>query len=296
MFLTDSEFFEQMLSVEDALIDTYVQGGLSADERKKVEEFLLPRQRRAREVDFVKDLINDLAKAVPARDPNPTGGALPSKWNSFLTFFGLGHLGKRFSYVFVLVVIFILALAIWNLVLQNEISRIESKQIALETEDQTLRQQLSAQIEKSQNLEQEVANERDKREQLKQELALLQRSDTSAQSNDTATIFLTANSFLRSGGKLKVVRISPSVSRLQINVEVNKEEKFESYMAVLKSFDGREIWSKNDIDPSQAKTGRITLTLPAKILTNEDYTLTLKGQRDNKEIVDIADYSFRVKK
>ena len=295
-FLTDSEFFEQMLSVEDALIDAYAQGILSTEERRKVEKFLLPRHRRTREVDFVKDLLSDLAKVQPAHDANSILEAHPSRWRSFLTFFGLEHLGKRFSFAFLLLVTLSLALAIWNLILQNKVTQIESKQAAVENEDQILRQQLTTQIEKNQALEQEVANERNKSEQLQQELALLRGPDASAQPNDTATIFLTADSFLRSGGELKLVRISRGVNQLEINLEVNEEDRFVSYIAVLKSFDGREIWSKYDIKPNKTKPGQVSLTLSAKILTNEDYTLSLKGQRDNKDIQDIGDYSFRVKK
>ncbi|HYP29074.1 MAG TPA: hypothetical protein VE262_20355 [Blastocatellia bacterium] len=295
-FLTDNEFFQQMLSVEDALIDAYVQEELSPEDREKVEKFLLPAHRRTREVNFVKDLISDLGKAGFGGDATPSVVEGPSRWNSLLMSLGFRRSRKQFSFALILFAVLGLALTGWNIVLQNRIARLQSKQVELEIEDRRLQQELEKEAEKNQRLSQDVENERIRRERIEQELALQQRPDTAAQPSNIATLFLPANSFLRSGGELKLMRLKPGTTQLNIRIEVNKEDNFKSYSAVLKTFEGRQVWSRDNIGPGRTNPGFISLILPAEILTNQDYTLTLRGHEDGEASTDIGDYSFRIKK
>jgi hypothetical protein len=61
-FLTDNRYFERLCSVEDALIDDYVQGTLSDKACKKIEGFLFCSPCLALEIDFVRGLIRCLSK------------------------------------------------------------------------------------------------------------------------------------------------------------------------------------------------------------------------------------------
>jgi hypothetical protein len=295
-FLNDNEFFEQMLTVEDALIDDYAQGRLSLDDHRKVEQLLLPHDRLAREVGFVKDLLSDLAKARSEAEAKLVSAKPPFKWRSLLIWISFRDSKKQFSFVFLCVVIVSLTLIIWNVVLQNKLSRINSKQVALENERQELQRQFDTEIEKSEQLKQEVEAERSRSERLQGELALAQRSDSLLQPNDTVTAFLYPNSFDRGGGNLKPIHLSRGIKLLKIRIEVSEEDHFRSYNATLKTFDGRDVWSKYNIKPMRTRPGLISLTLPARLLANEDYTLRLQGQTGNNEILDIGDYSFRVNK
>ncbi len=297
-FLTDNEYFEQLLSVEDALIDDYAQGVLNEYERSKVEGLLLTSRRQSHEVDFVKDLIR-FVSAHPADGINTQNSVQverPGKLLS-LSLLRIRNPGKRFSIAAgLLLIVIILGMVIWNLALRSKVGQMETQQAVLEKRDQEFQRQLDEQENNRNAIIRELEDERRKRDQLEQELAALRDSKPVISSNDSAILDLRADSFSRGGGELKVVRITAGLSRLEVRINLDSKSDYKSYGAVIKTFDGREIWSRDRIRPRQANLGRVVLTVPANTFSNDDYILTLRGQTEAGDMVEIGDYSFRVRK
>ena len=298
-FLTDNGYFEQLLSVEDALIDDYAQGVLNEYERSKVEGLLLPSRRQSREVDFVKDLIS-FVSAHPTDGLNTQNSIQverPGKLRSLLALLRIRNHGKRFSIAAALLLIaIILGMVIWNLVLQRKIGQMETQQALLEKRDQEFQRQLDEQENNRDAIVRELEDERRKSDQIEQELAALRESRSVSSSNGVAILELRADSFSRGGGELRVVRIPAELSRLEVRINLGAKGDYKSYGAIIKTFDGREIWSRNQINPRQANLGRVVLTVPANTFSNDDYILTLRGQTEAGDMVEIGDYSFRVRK
>jgi hypothetical protein len=296
-FLTDARFFEQMLSVEEALIDDYVRGQLPESERKKVEEFLQSSRRLEREINLVERLIGDLAKtkSTEIKKTAATRAARPSFWRSLLVFPHIQDSAKRVSFAFLLLLAaFGLGLAIWN---QHKLSQIETKHAELEKRNQELEERLASQGDDNDKLGQRIEEMRRKNDQLEQEVAALNESRSKTSVNDYLTLALTMQAFTRGAGgeELKVVRIGAGTKWLEIKIDTG-ESDFKSYNAKIETFEGRLVWSKDDLKPSRANPGRISITLQASIFSNEDYNLTLKGLRANNSTAEIGYYSFRVKK
>lgn len=298
-FLTDNEYFEQLLSVEDALIDDYAQGVLNEHERSKVEGLLLPSQRQSREVDFVKDLIR-FVSAHPTDGLNTQSSTRVErvgKLRSLPAFLRVRNPGNRFPIAAgLLLIVIILGMVIWNLALQSKVGQMGTRQAALEKRDQELQRQLEEQENNRNATVKELEDERRNRDQLEQELAALRESRSVISSNGVAILDLRTDSFSRGGGELRVVRIAPGLSRLEVRINLGSKGDYKSYGAVIKTFDGREIWSRDQIRPRQANPGRVVLTVPANTFSNDDYILTLKGQTEAGDMVEIGDYSFRVRK
>lgn len=298
-FLTDNEYFEQLRAVEDALFDDYAQGVLNEYERSKVEGLLLSSPRQAREVDFVKDLIG-FVSARPADEINKQNSiqaGRPGKLRSLLTLLRARNLGKRFSFaVALLLIVIVLGMVIWNLSLRSRVGQMETRQAVLEKRDQELQRQIVEQGNNRNAMIRQLEDERRKRDQLEQELAALQEAGPVSSRSDIVVLYLSTASFFRGGGELKVVRITQGLSRLEIRINLGKKGDYKGYSAVIKTFDGREIWSRDMIRPRQANLGRLVLTIPANTFSNDDYTLTLRGQTEAGDMVDIGDYSFRVRK
>ncbi|HST23831.1 MAG TPA: hypothetical protein VLR90_22170 [Blastocatellia bacterium] len=297
-FLNDNEYFEQLLSVEDALIDDYAQGVLTEYERSKVEGLLLHSQRQSREVDFVKDLIG-FVSARPADGLNTQNSIQterPGKLRSLLALLRIRNPGKRFSIAAgLLSIVIILGMVIWNLALRKKVGQMETQQAVLENRDHELQRQLEEQGNKHNATVKELEDERRKRDQLEQELAALQKFRPVNSSNDIAILDFSTDSISRGGGEPKIVSISAGLSRLEVRINLGSKGAYKSYGAVIKTFGGREIWSMDQIKPRQANLGRVVLTMPANIFSNDDYILTLKGQTEAGDMLEIGDYSFRVK-
>lgn len=297
-FLNDNLFFEQMLSVEDALIDAYVQGQLSERESEKVEKFLLFSPKRIREADFVRELIDDLARSKSANANNDASvpEKRPSRWRSLLALLGIENSSLRFSFALIPVLVLSLALAIWNLMLQKRLTRIKAEQIAMGKRTEELQKDMAAQAERNERLEQDIQKERGERERLEQQMAFIRESQTLTPPNDILTVSLKVDSLARGGGELQVIRIASSKRLLRLQIDIDRESDYKNYSAVINTFDGREIWSRDNVRFQSPASGRTALTIPARLFASNDYTLTIRGRTENGDVFDIGNYSFRVKK
>ena len=298
-FLTDNQYFEQMRSVEDALIDDYVQGELNEYERGKVEGLLLSSPRQASEIGFVRDLIRSISEkpSVDENEQKSNQVKRSSRSQSLLATLRVGNPWKIFSLAVTLPLVALgLSMVIWNLALQKRIKQMEAKQVALEQRDRELQGRIDEQQNDREAIAKELETERSKRDQLEQELIAQAESRPLISSNKIETIDLNADPISRGEGELRVVHIRPGVSQLQIRINLAKEDYYKSYSAVIRTFEGRETWSKDQIGAGRVNTGRLVLTLPASLFANDDYTLTLKGRTETGDILEIRDYSIRVRR
>lgn len=298
-FLSDNSYFEQLCSVEDALIDDYVQGSLTDDEREKVQGLLRSSPRQAREVYFVRDLIkdisptaDDLRPAQPPARPKSSG-----RLKSVLLLFGIQGSGWRLSLAALLLVAAVaLPLIAWNLDLQRRIRRIKTEQEASERREQELRQQAESRQGDRDELANRLEEERTRRSQLEQELAAARGPKTPVTNNGIATLTLTIDSFTRGSAEgLPVIPVKPGTARLQIKVGLGERDEYDTYLAVIETFEGREIW-RDEYRMANDNKGNALFSVPANLLSNDHYTLTLKGKAGNGDAVEVGDYSFRVKK
>jgi len=298
-FLADKQYFEHLCSVEDALIDDYAQRNLTEYEHRKVEGLLLSSPRQAREIEFVQDIIKYVSNnPIEEIDERDAGQLKPAnKSRSLLALPHIRSLGSAVALAVILILIIAsVCIVIWNLALQKKIGQLVAMQAGLEERHEELRQQLNKQDDSREAIVKELESERRKREQLEEELSTLQESRPLISTNNIATLNLKTASFTRGEGKLRVVHINPRVTQFQIRINLDKVGDYKSYSAVIKTFEGREIWSKDQIKPGQVNLARLVFTLPADILENHDYILTLKGQTGAESIVEIGDYPFRIKR
>src|SRR5262245_48119753 len=72
-YFADDGFFEHLQTVEDELIDAYVRGSLSPQERQHFEESFLTNSKRRQRVEFAKTLLNTVDRvAMPILFPDRT--------------------------------------------------------------------------------------------------------------------------------------------------------------------------------------------------------------------------------
>lgn len=296
-FLVDNQFFEQMLCVEDALIDSYAQGQLSDQERNKIAENFIPSAQLNQEVEFTNNLISDLARVTPVlTDDKPREAIKPSsRWRSLLAILGLHDISKRPSFALMLGAALLgLSIIIWNLILQNKLSQVESRQELSEQREREIVEQLNIERERNQELIAIIEDERQQRNNPNQGEVTGKTSDTPPPLGDLVSILLDASAISRGGGNLKEFEIPKNAKQVQIKINIGAPQKDTIDSATIRTFDGQEIWSRSDIKTDR-KSPRITFTLSADLFNNEDYTLTLNGKKDDGETIE-RNYSFRIKR
>src|SRR5215207_2301178 len=77
--LTESDYCEELLVVEDELIDEYISGSLTPDERDKFERHFLSAPERVRKLKFARVFSDYVADAREAQTPPaPARRSLPA--------------------------------------------------------------------------------------------------------------------------------------------------------------------------------------------------------------------------
>jgi len=296
-FLEDNRYFEQICAVEDALVDDYVEGALTDDERAKVERLLRSSRRQAREIAFTRDLIESAAELSARESPKKkTERHKSHDWQSPLAARRPPTLGQAmrsplFAAVALLLVIAAAGLLVWNIALQGKIAGIAARQAEIERQDQELKRQLDEEGNQRDALAKQLESEQNSRNQTEQDLLALQQSLPTARPNDVLGVELPALALVRSGGRTPLVRISPGISEVRFRINVESSDKYTTYNAAIRTYVGQQIW-QGRINPGQVNPRRLILRVPAKLLATQDYILRLSGDSD----AEIGEYPFRVRR
>jgi hypothetical protein len=279
-FLTDNEFFEQLLSAEESLIDRYIGGRLDTDQQERARKLFQSSPARRDDMEFTKELVSSLRQAR-------AGTSHIAKYGPPLTSPGWTNV-SRFGLVILLVVGF--AAVAGAIYLYSQKRKLESELLALERTNQESRDRLAEEARSRAESERQLAIERENR--LKAEELLAQSQPYRAESFSV----LLAPTSLERGGNGRLVTLKPQTQRVQFQLELDKSWHYSQYQLVITTFDGHVVRSENAIDARQIKQGRVVVTLSSSLLKYNDYRIELKGRLDNGTFVHVADYVFKVRK
>ena len=297
-FLSDGQFFEQLLAVEDALIDEYVRGTLSEYERRKVHELVTSSRYQRRQVEFARGLRSDIRLTKPAGlKPLSRARLRLGSWRKFLlTLFGPRGAGKRFALAIYLMMLAVAgAILIWNLVLRDKLGRMEAERAALEATGQTLQQELEKRDSDNKQMATDLESERKRRAEIEKELADLQAAAPDPPRDEIESIVFSSDLVVRGGGRYETVRLKPNTRLLRFQIILREEDKSQTYAAAIKNFNGRLIWQKDLPVTRPPASNSLVIVLPASLFPADGYTLTLRKRDKEGNMVDVRDYAFQVK-
>jgi hypothetical protein len=315
-FLSDNEFFNQLLVVEDSLIDDYLLGRLSDDRRQRAESLLRSSAAQWREVEFNSELIALLREARSEKTTVPVsvGPAIPDNNLSAdagtVQLAGSGEQRSATRATLALIVAdfralpaFYGATAALTLLLIFGVlpylafrsysdrkdllaQRAVAERNAIEADNKLAQQSRSAS-----ELAKELELERERRAQAEESLAQVQYPGP----QPIMSVVLQPTAFER-GGNSKTVTLTPGTKRIQLQLQVNQNQSHAPYNVTITTFEGQKVWSRNAIPASQIKHGRINLLLPSSLLKYDDYRAELEGSSEDGKATHVADYIFKVRK
>ena len=310
--LSDNDFFEEVLSAEDDLIDQYLLGKLSGDRRERAEALFHSSQRQRDEVEFTKDLIASLREEEPhGKLAQPVGAAAPagavsegdagrepararpgpknSRYILSLFTSSVRGMFPRLALVAVsLVCLSLLAFVVYRYS-QKRVPREESV-----TARQGNQEPGQARPEENRN-EAGPGRQATVEKGTQENAAELAAQEPARKPKRITSILLAPGTPERSGGpKTPVFKIDARQIRLQLALD--KGWRHSQFSVLITTFDGRRVWSQDSLAANQIKGGRLTLLLPSSLFETEDYRVELKGLSDEGVFVHVADYIFKVRK
>ncbi len=273
-YINDPAFYEQLLAVEDDLIDSYAEGGLSQKQRASFENHFLRLPERQKRVEFAEAWMSYVS-----RKPAYAEAPAVIKKNAFLDFLRptAWPLALRAA-----AIVLVLAGAGWLTVevlrLRGQVQQSESQTDALQRQNQDLEQQLDAEKNRSQELTAQLEERPQTPDQPNQV------------SSDIVSFFLSPG--LVRGGAGAKQNVIPSGAR-QVNLQLSfNDAQYERYDVTITTVEGREIWRKEAAKPQSKNSGKaISVRVPAGLLATNDYIVNVIGTDSSDRV---ARYAFSV--
>ena len=293
-FLTDGEFFEQVLAVEHALIDDYLEGQLTKEDQQKVEKLCISSPTQWQELELVKALTDTLSKEEKDKQrlfsetDKASRGQLPGGLS------GVQNLGrKRVHASWIIIAFLCITGAISILIVQSKFRHLEAEQVKREQE---LYQQVDEKSERIEDLSRQLDAERYRGKQLQEEIASLKQSDSSKLSVETLSFTLIGNQMLRGGGEWQTIQIPRNIQRIKISIPLDSNVSYKSYSITIMNLEGDKIWNQDDLRVKAVNPAKLSLTLRNEELPIGDYTLVLRSRTDSGDNVDMGKYNFRIRR
>ena len=281
-YFGDDEAFERLSAVEDELVDAYTLGELSAAERERFKERLLLSPTQRERVKFARTLLRTVSGAQQITSNIPPLKRTASWWTSPFTFLRTLNPVVSLSAVAVLI---LAILAGWWLSHRSNVTPTQEEQ-AQQTNAPRPEQRIQAGNQNTQRpSELPSPTNQPQRQKSKQ---------PSTQSNRTVT-FALVEGMLRDLGESNHLIMPGDAGLVRLDLMIERNEH-RTYRADLRKAEGDLVWQRSEINVKSTTAGKsgVVLLLPASVLRNGDYILTLSGVSKGGVSGVAAEYSFRV--
>lgn len=286
--------FENILIAENELIDAYVKGGLSPEDKKRFENRLLLNPKQRQRVEFAKTLVK-YASSLPAAEELNSAPTKP-KWSSiFAEFFSAKPM---LSYSFAVAAFIIFGGALWLAINNNSSQFSQNSELASAppAEIEIQKPSIETQFDEQKLLNEANAESAAPRLPKVNQSQPAPKSRTEQPKKSAAPVFSTIIlplGLTRGDTTTTKSFVIPAKANF-VNMRLKFEEgNFASYFALLEIVEGQRIWSGKITKPPKNENV-VTATVPARLLQKADYIITLKGLTNDGAYELVSDSSFKV--
>jgi anti-sigma factor RsiW len=308
-FFADDEVYERLRVAEDELIYHYLQGGLSPHERRLFDAQLAASPKRREKVRFVKDLMEAASQAsataiVEASIPetktarSTEGVSFWQRWLAFLT-------GRDAVWQLAMAAA-MLAIALGGLWMWRQNRNLNAALEAAKTSQRDSEQRSLEEKRKTDDLQKQkdelagtLKQEQAARAELeKEKQQWISRSDNPTNPPGLILPFTLEPGLSRSDSEEpKALSLPRRVSQITLTLALGSDDGSGRYRAELSSRGGTLLWSLNDLSARQKAWGKaVVVNLPAAILRNSEYDLTVKRVIGKGAFEDVGYYYFKIVK
>jgi hypothetical protein len=296
-YFADDKLFEEIEIAEDELVDAYVRGQLSGEDRKRFEKGLATSERLSERVRFGR-LLRARASARPA--PVSSSQSHVSWWNAFFTTLLNGGPALKAGVVTgaLIVVLGGSALMVEWVRVRSESQHIAAERLKLEQRQKDLEQQIADLKSNTNQLSATVQQETAANEKLKQELQnvkeqLAQRTQPGLPQIVSAVLL---SGLSRSQAEDTELVVQPQHALIKLDLVLDLDE-YSTYGVSIQSADDRELVSRKGLrarGPASQRT--ISVEFPSRILREGTYVVKVTGRTSSGTYEPVSGYRFRLSK
>jgi hypothetical protein len=304
-FLSDNDFFEQVLAAEDGLIDQYLLGALSKEDMSEARALFESSRLQQDKLESTRSLIS-LIQSSSSGSMNERAGSigtlnsaetykskssLPNPADTQATIVTpsrrTGHYFLGWGWAVTSLVLVLLSSSVVYLLYKKR--AMETRQASVEQMIKNVGDKLNQETARSTELDAELSAERERRQKAEELLSQLQDQDAPR----VTTVLLTPTSFQRGEGS-RFVRLRLSTGQIRLQLMVGQELRFDRYSVIISTFDNREVWKTNSLDSHSARQGKLSLILPTDLFSPQDYRIEVRGSSGGQDSVHVADFAIRI--
>ncbi len=278
-YLKDDKLLDELLAAENELLDQYVRGALTPQEREAFAGYLhcLPNwQSRVDNAASMARVAGERLSAAEASLNEKIAARHASSGRSWAAWLSTPIRAPLSAAVSLLVVV---AVAAWFAVRQQQLrgenERLRAQVAAQDSERQTLHRQ-------AQDLEQQLGAQRTRAGQLQTELER-ERQRAASQARDLARLQPSPSGLFalvldppsRAVGRTETLRLARDAKFVALKILLDGRDRYTRRRAVLRTTEGKLVWEQERRLKPSARLGEVILRLPAENLTPDVYKLTL---------------------
>ena len=295
--MTDRQYLDHILRVEERLMDEYVRGELDLDEREPFETRFLSAPERRDKLEFAESLNRYIVGArdwksadVADTDDEASGRKGATVW--------LSRMPVRPAIALLAVATLVLAACTTMLLLQNARlkKQVHEQQANLDQAEESLRRQLDEQMGRSEELARQLEQSQKEMSRIDQELSSLKQDKSHRRENPAPIIasLIIAPGSVRDRGPINRVDLKTGIEQLRLELKLQGED-YQSYKVEVKTVEGKSIWKEVNLRARQRAEGKsLVATLPARQLPEGDYLATLSGLAPGRGYEEVATYYFTI--
>ena len=292
-FFSESEYFDQLLGLEDSLIDDFVTGRMPADQRSAFKQSF---DLRKEDVRFAQVLIQSITKKKLDEVTPPltrTGTRIPDRGGMQLTS-SLKRYGIAASIAALVLLTINVALFLRNQALRRELSGSRTEVAELREENETAQKELDHERSLKESSARELENERNKRIEAESRAPKGEPPDSQGALSDFVRIRLGVAFNPRGSGPMNETRVAKNVHWLRFEIPIRRDSDYESYRMSIKPVGQRVVAEKEALKTS-GRSPVVLATVAADKLMPGDYVLTLYAEKAPAPRVVLGEFSFRIK-
>jgi hypothetical protein len=270
-YAADKAFFAKLLVAEDELIDSYVLGDISHDNRSKFEQVYLTNPHRRKKVESNKVILELVENTL----------LVPPFYQRFIGSLRRTFSSRRMNLAYSLAGLLLVATfgsLIWRSFaekrrLQNELEQVKA---GWNRKEEQYKQQLATLNQPKIDSQSSPAS-RDKPEPLKEDKK--RESLTGPRPSTIATFALQGSGLIRNanGTALKSLVIQRGVALLKLKVDLVAND-YSDYRVSLQRVEGQDVWSGTiAADRTGLSSKKLVIDLPVSLLKHRDYILKVTG-------------------
>jgi hypothetical protein len=294
--LTDPQYFNQLVRVEEELTGQYVRCELSQHDREMFENHFMNAPARREDVAFATALYRYVSSEAIGR-PAASG---PRAWTAFLTDLSPRWRMARNASLACAALLLTVAVA-WLLMetsrLHRRLADVGAERAESRRLEQEFKRRLDEQRSHSEDLARQLEISRSRLAQLDREIASLSKAAGSTQAEAgmvSLALFPGLGRDAADTAQTRTAILSPGARRLRLEL-VTDHPGPTRYRAEALTAEGDHVWSRDSLRERSTRIGKaVVITLPVALLTRNAYLVTLSGAADGGNYEKIGSYYFEI--